>query len=128
MSRDDGAMAIAMTALVAIVAVATIAVAALGILYGARAQAANAADAAALAAAVATFPPASSAQPVPAARDIARANGAVLLACRCPVDTSLEARTVLVTAGVSADVPVFGNVTIRVSSRAEFDPLRWLGD
>ncbi|HUG08150.1 MAG TPA: pilus assembly protein TadG-related protein [Acidimicrobiia bacterium] len=127
MTREDGTMAIAMTGLVAIVAVLTIAVAALGVLYAARAQATNAADAAALAAAVATYPPVASASPPMAARRMAQANGARLLGCDCTTDSSLDPRTVTVTAGVEADVPLFGPVTVRVSSRAEFDPLRWLG-
>ncbi len=120
-------MAIAMTALVAIVATLTMAVAAVGLLFGARAQATNAADAAALAAAVATFPPAASNSPPIAARRMAEANGAVLLACECPSDSTLSPRTVTVTAGVEAEVPLFGQLMVRVSSRAEFDPLLWLG-
>jgi hypothetical protein len=128
MTRDDGTMAITLTALIAIVAVLTTAVAALGILYGARAHATNASDAAALAAAVATYPPAASASPSAVAQLVARANGAMLLSCRCELDSSLSSRTVMVTTGVETEVPIFGRVTVRVSSRAEFDPVRWLGD
>jgi hypothetical protein len=128
MTRDDGTMAIALTALIAIVAVLATAVAALGVLYGARAQATNAADAAALAAAVATYPPAASASPAAAAQLVARANGAVLLGCLCDLDSSLSSRTVMVTTGVETEIPIFGRATVRVSSRAEFDPVRWLGD
>lgn len=127
MTRQDGAMAVAMSAVVAIAAVLAVAVASLGILYGARAQATNAADAAALAAAVATYPPASPSDPGAAARDAAEANGSVVLVCRCPRDGSLRARTVEVTAGLAVDVPIFGSVTVRAVSRAEFDPRLWLG-
>jgi Flp pilus assembly protein TadG len=127
MTGQDGAMAIAMSALVAIAAVLAVAVASLGILYGARAQATNAADAAALAAAVATYPQASPHTPLAAARSAAGANGASVLSCRCPRDGSLEARTVKVTAAIAVDVPIFGSVTVTVSSRAEFDPRLWLG-
>lgn len=120
-------MAVASSGVTAIVALLGVAVAAIGMLYGARAQATNAADAAALAAAVATYPPASSTDPVTAARQAAMWNDAVLASCRCPRDTSLSARTVEVVATVEAEVPVFGRVTVSSASRAEFDPMRWLG-
>lgn len=124
---DGGSMAVAMSGVIAIVAVLGIAVASIGMLYAGRAQAATAADAAALAAAVATYPAAGSSDPVSAAADIARGNGAVLLGCRCPRDPSLNRRTVEVVTGVRLQVPLFGTVTIRSVSRAEFDPLIWLG-
>jgi hypothetical protein len=87
----------------------------------------NAADAAALAAAVSTYPPASAADPVTAARRAAELNDAALVTCRCPRDNSLDARTVEVEAAVKIRVPIFGDVTVRSVSRAEFDPMRWLG-
>jgi uncharacterized membrane protein len=127
MSHDSGSMAVAMSAVTAIVAVLSVAVAAIGMLYGARAQAANAADAAALAAAVASYPPASATDPVIAARQATRLNGAKLISCLCPRDLSLAPRTVEVVAAVRVEVPVFGVVTVRNVSRAEFDPERWLG-
>lgn len=120
-------MAVAMSAVLALVAVLSVAVAAVGTLYAARAQATNAADAAALAAAVATYPAAAEADPQTAARAVAGANRAALLACLCPIDTSLSPRTVEVTTAIEADVPIFGSVTVRAISRAEFDPVRWLG-
>lgn len=127
MRSDDGSMAVGMSAITAIVAVLAVAVTAVATLYAARAQATNAADAAALAAAVATYPAASSAEPVAAAREAAAANGAVALGCRCPVNAGLGVRTVEVVAGIETNVPIFGAVTVRAVSRAEFDPLRWLG-
>lgn len=127
MSPDRGAMAMAMAGVVAIVGVLSVAVAALGMLYGAKTQATTAADAAALAAAVASYPPASGRHPAVAAAEIADANGATVVACICSRDTSLEARTVEVMTVVVVDVPVFGTVTVKGVSRAEFDPLRWLG-
>jgi len=127
MSVDRGSMAVALSGVTAVVALLGVAVAAIGMLYGARAQATNAADAAALAAAVATYPPASSVDPVTAARQAAMANGVVLVSCRCPRDTSLAIRTVEVVAVVEVEVPVFGRVTVSSASRAEFDPMRWLG-
>jgi len=127
MSNDSGAMAVALSGLTVIVAVLSIAVAAIGMLYGARAQATNAADAAALAAAVASYPPAAGTDPVGAARQAAQSNGGTLVSCRCPRDSSLDARTVEVAVAVEVEVPVFGSVTVRSVSRAEFDPIRWLG-
>lgn len=120
-------MTVAMTGIVAMVAVAAIAVAALGTIYAGRAQAVAAADAAALAAAVATYPPAADTSPMESALAIARRNGAVLIDCRCPRNDELTARTVEVITGITVEVPVFGEVLIRGSARAEFDPVRWLG-
>jgi hypothetical protein len=126
--RDDrGSMAVALSGVTAVVALLGVAVAAIAMLYGARAQATNAADAAALAAAVATYPPASASDPVTAARRAAVWNDAVLTSCRCPRDAGLVARTVEVVATVEVEVPIFGRVTVRSASRAEFDPMRWLG-
>lgn len=116
-----------MTGAVAIVAVLSISVAGLGALYAARTQAQVAADAASLAAAVATYPPASDQAPQAAASDIAHRNDAVVMTCRCLRDASLSVRTVEVVTGVRVDVPVFGEMTVKASSRAEFDPGRWLG-
>ena len=120
-------MAVAMSAAVAVVAVASVAVAGLGVLYSARTQAQTGADAAALAAAVATYPPAASVSPVAAARDIAGENGAVVLRCSCPRDPTFRARVVEVVTAIRVDVPVFGEWLVHGSSRAEFDPVRWLG-
>jgi hypothetical protein len=124
---EDGAMTVLMSGLIVIVAVLGVAVAAIGMLYVARAQAVNAADAAALAAAAATYPGAVSAAPRAAAATAAQANGAALIRCACPVDAGLRVRIVEVVAAVRVDVPIFGEVTVRGASRAEFDPMRWLG-
>lgn len=127
MKPDDGSMAVAMSGAVAMVAIVSIAVAGLGALYSARAQAQTAADAAALAAAVATYPAAATTSPVAAARIGADENGANVLSCACPRDGTLEARVVGVVVGIEVDVPIFGEWVVKASSRAEFDPLRWLG-
>lgn len=124
---DGGSMAVAISGVVAIVAVLGVAVASIGLLYAARTQADTAADAAALAAAAATYPAVGWPAPVVAGRDIAERNGAVLLGCRCPRDPSLNRRTVEVVVGVGVEVPIFGAHTVRSVSRAEFDPLAWLG-
>ena len=120
-------MAVAMSAAVALVAVVSVAVAGLGTLYSARAQAQTAADAAALAAAVATYPPAATSSPHAAARLVAAENSAGVISCFCPRNGDLEPRVVEVVVGIEADVPVFGEWLVRASSRAEFDPVRWLG-
>lgn len=120
-------MAVAMGGATAIAALLGVAVAAIGMLYAARAQATNAADAAALAAAVSSYPLASPTDPVTAARHAAELNDAVLVSCRCARDASLAVRTVEVATAMEIEVPVFGSVTVQGVSRAEFDPLRWLG-
>lgn len=120
-------MAVAMSAAIAIVAMVAVAVASLGALYAARAQAQAGADAAALAAAVASYPPAGNGSPLSAARVGAGENGAVVVRCSCRRDSSMRARVVEVVTGVTADVPLFGEWIVHASSRAEFDPLRWLG-
>lgn len=120
-------MAVAMSGVTAIVALLGVGVVAVGMLYAARTQATNAADAAALAAAVATYPPASDSDPLRAARLAAELNEAGLVSCHCPRDSSLATRTVEVVTAIEVDVPVFDVVTVRSTSRAEFDPMRWLG-
>ncbi|MFZ0625782.1 MAG: hypothetical protein WAN34_04735, partial [Acidimicrobiia bacterium] len=81
----------------------------------------------ALAAAVATYPPAGGGDPRQAAAEYAAANGAHLITCSCDVDDSLAGRTVAVTVGVEADIPLFGEVLVGRTARAEFDPVDWLG-
>lgn len=119
-------MAVAMSAALGVVAIASVAIAGLGSLYAARAQAQIAADAAALASAVATYPPASATTPAAAATDVASQNGAAVVRCVCPPDASIQVRVVEVVTAIRADVPVFGEWLVRASSRAEFDPMRWL--
>jgi secretion/DNA translocation related TadE-like protein len=127
MKGEEGTMTMAMSGAVAIVAFLAIAVVAIGTLYAARTQATNAADAAALAAAVGTYPPASGLDPLEAATTVARANGAEIVECLCPVNEGLVTRTVEVVASIEVEIPIFGPVTVRSAGRAEFDPLRWLG-
>jgi len=120
-------MTVFMTAVIAILALLLVATASLGAAYSARAQAQSAADAAALASAVATYPGVGRAAPPAEARRAADLNGARLVSCRCPVDSSLEARTVVVTTAVDVTLPVFGALEVRGAASAEFDPRRWLG-
>jgi hypothetical protein len=111
-----------------LLAVLALATASLGALYGAREEAATGADAAALAAAVASFPPAwRGGSPEAAASAAAAANGVALVACDCAIDTSLTSRVVTVITASEVRVPLFGEMTVRVRSRAEFDPALWLG-
>jgi hypothetical protein len=113
-----------MCGLIATVGVAS---AALGVLFDAREKAATAAEAAALAAAVATYPPAGSAGPVELAAELAARNGARLVTCGCRVDGSLRPRVAVVTVALAADVPLFGQVLVGKTARAEFEPRAWLG-
>ncbi|MGH8944584.1 MAG: hypothetical protein ACRDVL_00350 [Acidimicrobiia bacterium] len=118
----------AMAGTVGLLLTLAIATAGLAAVYAARETAANGADAAALAAAVATYPPAGNgASPLAAARAAAAGNGSVLVGCECRIDTGMRPRVVTVTTSVEVEVPVLGRVTVRARSRAEFDPLRWLG-
>jgi hypothetical protein len=110
--------------LVATVGVGT---AALGALFDAREQAATAAEAAALAAAVATYPSAAEGTPERLAAELAHRNGARLISCWCDVDHSLRPRVAAVTVALTADVPLFGEVAVGKTARAEFEPRAWLG-
>lgn len=112
-----------------VAAVASVAVAStsVGLLLAERERVSTAAEAAALAAAVATFPPAGRGNPIAAAGEIAAANGAELISCSCPVDSTFAPRTVEVTTEVTVEVPIFGLLTVGQKARAEFDPQLWLG-
>ena len=125
---ERGSMLPAVAGVVAVVATLTMATASLGVIYAARETAVNGADAAALAAAVATYQPAAGGTgPKTAARAVATAKGALLVGCDCPVDPRLRARVATVTTSVEVEVPLLGRIPVRARSRAEFDPLRWLG-
>ncbi len=113
---------------VGVVLVLSLGVADVGILLSARSSAATAADAAALAAAPVTFRPfGATAGPVAEARRFAAENGARLVDCRCAVDTSWMPREVVVVVARTVELPGYGAVTIRATSRARFEPLRLLG-
>jgi hypothetical protein len=127
MRADSGSSVALMAGLIGVLVAISVAVVGLGLAYSARAQDQAASDAAALAAAVGTYPPAAPGPPVQRARQIAVANGARVVSCSCPVDLSLGRRVVTVVTLVSIDVPVFGHLDVEATSRAEFDPRRWLG-
>jgi len=127
MTDEQGGMTILMVALCALVATIGIATTALGVLFDAREKAATAAEAAALAAAVATYPPTGAGFPESLAAEYAARNDAELVSCWCPVDSTLATRVVAVTVALTADIPVFGEVLVGKTARAEFDPRAWLG-
>jgi len=92
------------------------------------AAAASAADAAALASAPVTFLPfGATGTPQQEASRFASANGAILVSCSCPVDSSWDKRTVSVTVARTISLPVVGQLRIVATSRAEFDPMKLVG-
>jgi hypothetical protein len=125
--REKGAGTILILGLCGLVATVGVGTAGLGVLFDAREKAATAAEAAALAAAVATYPPAADGPPERLASEMARRNGARLISCWCDVDLSLDARVVAATVALTADLPLFGEVDVGKTARAEFDPRLWLG-
>ncbi|HEX9864102.1 MAG TPA: hypothetical protein VGC03_03960 [Acidimicrobiia bacterium] len=127
MTADRGAATVLLVGLCALVAAIGVGSAALGVLFDAREQAATAAEAAALAAAVATFPPTGARSPQTLAAEYATRNGARLVSCWCDVDGSMAVRVVAVTVALTADLPLFGEVLVGKTARAEFDPGAWLG-
>jgi hypothetical protein len=87
------------------------------------AAAASAADAAALASAPVTFRPfGARGSPRDEAARFARANGARLVRCDCPVNRSWATRTVSVTVSRRISLPVVGAFVITATSRAVFEP------
>jgi putative Flp pilus-assembly TadE/G-like protein len=127
MTGERGAGTILMLGCCALIAAIGVGTTALGVLFDAREKAATAAEAAALAAAVATYPPAGAAAPDDLAEEYASRNGARVVSCWCPVDPTLRSRVVAVTVALKADVPMFGEVLVGKTARAEFEPRAWLG-
>jgi len=127
MTGERGAGTILMIGLCALIAVIGVGTTALGVLFDARENAATAAEAAALAAAVATYPAAAAGAPDDLAAEYASRNGAQIVSCWCPVDPTLRSRVVAVTVALRADVPLFGEVLVGKTARAEFEPRAWLG-
>ena len=127
MKSETGSSMVLMAGLVGLTVAVSLAVVGLGLAYSARAQAQTASDAAALAAAVGTYPPAGIGNPLDRARRVAAVNGARVLSCSCPVDASMRPRVATVMTAVAVDAPVFGRLQVVATSRAEFDPRRWLG-
>jgi secretion/DNA translocation related TadE-like protein len=121
--RDDGSGSVLAVATMAVVIVAALALVAATQIVSGRARAVTAADAAALAAAVYTFPPAGgNVSPARAAAMMAQANAARVSACRCSLDSSLQARTVEVAVETRVRVVLLGEVSLVAISRAEYVP------
>jgi len=122
-SVERGSAALLLLAVAGLVIILTIGVADVGLALAGRLQAAAAADAAALAAAPVTFRPFGAAgSPAAEAGRLASANGAVLTACRCPIDRTWGPRVVEVVVERRVDLLGIGAITVRASSRAEFTP------
>jgi hypothetical protein len=110
-------------ALIAVVLVLTLGVGLVGAAASTYAAAATAADAAALAAAPVTFRSfGARGSPRNEAARYANANGATLVTCTCRIDRSWSARTVSVTVSRKVSLPFVGQLSIRATSRAIFDP------
>ncbi len=117
---------VAVLAVVASVVFLGTATASVAVLVAAKSRANAGADAAALAAAPLTFPSLGGERsPIAEASRLALANAARLVRCRCPVDPSWVARTVDVEVGVVVSVPLFGEIVVRSTASAEFDPVAW---
>jgi len=127
MTGERGAGTILMLGFCALIAAIGVGTTALGVLFDAREKAATAAEAAALAAAVATYPPAGAAAPHDLAEEYASRNGARVVSCSCRVDPTLRPRVVAVTVALRVEVPMFGEVLVGKTARAQFKPRAWLG-
>ncbi len=125
--RERGSATVAVAAVATLLVAVALGAVALGGLMVAGARAGAAADAAALAAAVATHPSTSRESPEWEARRVAVLNGATLLRCECRVDVSMETRWAGVAVAIEVNVPILGRVRVIRESRAEFDPMAWLG-
>lgn len=124
MIREGGSAAVLLLAVAGLVLVLGLGIADAGIAFSARLQTAAAADAAVLAAAPVTFRAfGATGTPVAEARRLARANGAVLTRCLCPVDRTWRPRVVEVVVERRVSLLGLGAITVRASSRAEFAPM-----
>jgi len=122
-STNESGSVVVGIAIIGLVMVLIVAVGSVGGAVAAYTKAAAAADAAALAAAPVTFRPfGAHGSPAAEASRFARANGARLVSCDCPVDRSWDTRTVVVT--VERTVPIFGigEVSVSATSHATFEP------
>lgn len=123
MRRDEGTAGLLVLAVAVVTLLMGLLVVDVATFLHARSRAQVAADAAALAAAPVTFRPfGADGSPSDEAALFAEANGARLVMCRCPVDVSWDARTVVVEAAVQIDPVVLPVTEVRATSRAEFVP------
>ncbi len=127
--NDDGAAGILLVGVCVVILTLTLGLGLVGSYLRARVEATAAADAAALAAAPVTFRPFGAAgTPAQEAARFAAANGANLVSCSCPVDRSMEPRTVKVEVSRAVALWPVGRVTVTASSRAEFVPALLLSE
>lgn len=126
MSEERGSLAPLLAAVIGVVLLLAAGLADAAVLLTARAEAQTAADAAALAAAAASFPPTGGGHPRSAAAATAAANGAVLVRCACPLDSSWSPRVVEVTVQRSVGTLVLGDHRIQAVAAARFDPQAWV--
>ncbi len=124
MRRQEGAVGVVVAALAGLAVVLCLLVTDVAAVVAEREQLATAAEAAALAAAPLTFNGfAIDVDPTRAARDVATANGARLVACRCPYDRSWAPRTVVVQVSTEVDLRLLGRRSLSVAAAAEFRPI-----
>jgi hypothetical protein len=122
LSGERGSMMLGFGVLV-LVLVLSLGIGAVGTGIAGYVHAAGAADAAALAAAPVTFRPfGARGSPAREASRFASANGTRLVSCDCRVDRSWNERTVTVVVARSVAVPGLGNLEVRATSRATFEP------
>lgn len=120
--RERGSATVLALALMLVIVAVGLAVVAATQIVAARTKAVLAADAAALAAAPMTFPPLAEQSPLAAASELAEANGAVIVGCRCAVVDTFDPRTVEVEVRLATRVVLLGDVVVSATSRAEFIP------
>lgn len=124
MREEAGAVGVIAAALAVIAVLVSLLAVDLGRVAASRAQLTTAADAAALAAAPLTFAGfGTGSDPVTAATETARANGALLVACRCGIDRSWVPRRVVVTVGRTVRLALLGDRNLAAVAAAEFRPI-----
>ena len=126
---ERGSIGVVMAAVVGFALLMAVGLVAVAGVHQARIRARTAADAAALAAAPVTFLPfGATGTPAAEAARFAGYNGARLVECRCPRDTSFAARAVDVRVVTTVDLPVVGAVAVEAVARAIFEPAALLID
>lgn len=124
MNTQRGAAALLVAALLAVGVLLALLVTDIARVAAARTNATTAADAAALAAAPLTFSAfGSRTDPVQAAADLARANGAELVECHCPIDRSWDVRVVVAVVAIDVDLLVVPDRRVEAAAAAEFRPV-----
>jgi len=124
-SDESGSAGLAVIGGVGLLLVLVAWLTALAVVMRAHLDATTAADSAALAAAPVTFLPfGAKGSPTDEASRFAQLNGAELMWCRCPLDSSFGTRTVEVRVAKIVDLPILGETTVQATGRAEFEPAR----